>query len=388
MNRYRLTVLTPLLAGDGQKLAPIDYMVWKDQVNVLDQRRIFQLLAKGPRLDTYLNQIRKADKLDFASWGGYAQNYASRRIPFEHPSSAQYYARTAPEHLFIPTFATAAKGGLYVPGSALKGPLRNALLIEKATAGHWSQLSAKIQASERPPRQPGAALEASVLGSGGSARTRALLLADSDSIAAGGSTRIYLLRTSTLIPRGSRLELGWKMSPRGAVESRRPSDSTPFFAEMAIPGTVFEGGFQQSAGLSNAKMLEALRWKEASGWRQFAAAANTAAELLLGVQQRYAESTGLALVGRSVGLLQERLKLIREHGMGCLICFGWGTGLPAKTASPDAMADPLKQLLRSLPVYSSVLRSGLPFPKTRRIVFMNDQPATLPGWAQLDFHQD
>src|SRR5258708_3385232 len=73
--RYRVTCLTPTLVGDGQKLAPIDYMVWRDHVNVLDQRRIFKLLAKGPRLDGYLAQLKKADKLDFASWGGFAQNF-------------------------------------------------------------------------------------------------------------------------------------------------------------------------------------------------------------------------------------------------------------------------------------------------------------------------
>ena len=82
--RYRLTCLTPLLVGDGRKLAPIDYMVWKDQVNVLDQWRIFRLLAKGPRLDSYLNQLKNAEKLDFATWGGFAQNFAGRRIPFEN----------------------------------------------------------------------------------------------------------------------------------------------------------------------------------------------------------------------------------------------------------------------------------------------------------------
>ena len=81
--RYRLTCLTPLLVGDGRKLSPIDYMVWKDQVNVLDQWRIFRLLAKGPRLDGYLAQLKRSDKLDFASWGGFAQNFAGRRIPFE-----------------------------------------------------------------------------------------------------------------------------------------------------------------------------------------------------------------------------------------------------------------------------------------------------------------
>jgi CRISPR-associated protein Csm5 len=386
MSRYRLTVLTPLLAGDGQKLAPIDYMVWKDQVNVLDQRRIFQLLAKGPRLDTYLNQIRKAEKLDFASWGGYAQNYASRRIPFDHPSAAQHYARTSPENLFIPTFAVTPGGGIYVPGSALKGPLRTALLMEKTSAAQWSQMTARLQDPERPARQPAAMLESMVLGLGGASRTRALLLADSQPLAPGGATRVYLLRTSTLIQRAKGgLELGWKMSPRGAVESRRPGDSTAHFAEMAVPGTTFEGRYDESAALANPEMLRAMRWKEPCGARQFVAAANAAAGKLLDVQARYAESTGLSLVAQSVRNLRERLKSVSADGRGCLICFGWGTGLPAKSASADAEADPYRQILRSLPVYGPALRTGLPFPKTRRVVFLNDQPAVLPGWAELTF---
>ena len=52
--KYRVTCLTPTLVGDGERLSPIDYMVWKDQVNVLDQQRIFRLLARGPRLEGYL----------------------------------------------------------------------------------------------------------------------------------------------------------------------------------------------------------------------------------------------------------------------------------------------------------------------------------------------
>jgi CRISPR-associated protein Csm5 len=66
MKFYKLTALTPILVGDGQRLSPIDYMVWRDQVNVLDQARIFKLLARGPRLEGYLTQLRRADKRDFA----------------------------------------------------------------------------------------------------------------------------------------------------------------------------------------------------------------------------------------------------------------------------------------------------------------------------------
>lgn len=387
MKNYRLTVLTPLLVGDGQKLAPIDYMVWKDQVNVLDQRRIFRLLAKGPRLDTYLNQIRKAERLDFASWGGYAQNYASRRIPFEHPSCALYYARTSPEHLFIPTFATTPTGGIYVPASAVKGPLRTAFLIDRASEGQWTDFSNRLAALDRVPRVPAEGLETSTLGPSGISRTRPMLIADSASLPPGGATRVYLIRTSTLLPRGTKLELGWKMSPRGAVEARRPSDSTPMFAEMAVPGTVFRGSYQDSPAMASPEMLRALRWKEPAGARRFAQAANAAAAKLLEVQRRYAEATGLGTVRQSLDLLAQRLDAVQQSPASCLICFGWGTGYLSKTASIDVAADPFRQILRSLPHYSQPLRSGLPFPKTRRVVFVNDQPAALPGWAELNFEE-
>src|SRR3984885_5342840 len=114
--KYRITVLTPTLVGDGQRLAPVDYMVWKDHVNVLDQRRIFRLLAKGPRLEGYLQQLKTADKLDFASWGGFAQNFAGRRIPFEHASITQTFEKTSSDNLFVPTFAISGTGP-YLPAT-------------------------------------------------------------------------------------------------------------------------------------------------------------------------------------------------------------------------------------------------------------------------------
>src|SRR5580692_8201855 len=108
--KYRVTVLTPTLVGDGNKLSPIDYMVWRDQINVLAQPRIFRLLSKGARFDSYLQQLPRATKLDFASWGGFAQNYADRRNPFEDAAYTPYWEKAPAESLSIPTFATATAG--------------------------------------------------------------------------------------------------------------------------------------------------------------------------------------------------------------------------------------------------------------------------------------
>src|SRR5579885_2807393 len=193
--RYRLTCLTPTLVGDGQKLAPIDYMVWKDHVNVLDQRRIFKLLAKGPRLEGYLAQLRKSEKLDFASWGGFAQNFAGRRIPFEHASSTQFWNSARAENLFIPTFATGPHGKL-VPATAVKGALRTGLVHARIGERQMKEAASRAE-DPRSLRRVGPAAEDAALGVSGQAMMRGIAPADSASVPET-SFRIYLLRTATL----------------------------------------------------------------------------------------------------------------------------------------------------------------------------------------------
>src|ERR1700683_2975314 len=241
--RYRVTCLTPTLVGDGRKLSPIDYMVWKDHVNVLDQWRIFRLLAKGPRLDSYLLQLKKAEKLDFASWGGFAQNYAGRRIPFEHPSSAQYWEKTRAENLFIPTFSTGPSGP-YLPGTAIKGALRTGVMHGKLTPKLMRDLSLRAASEGRLPRNPGRTMEEGALGVGGADAMRLISASDSQTVKEN-VFKIFLLRASTLEPKGTgKFELAWKGQGRSA---KRLEDSTPVFAEMAVPGTAFEGGWREKS---------------------------------------------------------------------------------------------------------------------------------------------
>jgi CRISPR-associated protein Csm5 len=226
MNRYRVTCLSPLLVGDGQKLAPIDYMVWKDQVNVLDQMRIFRLLSKGPRLEGYLTQIRRADRLDFASWGGYAQNFApphSAGKPFaRHPLPARAHRGPVHPHLRHQRRRTLPARhrleGLPAHSSVAGARPGNPLPRTRKAAG-W---------------RPAAALSGRSSGIG---RSRFILERLDPGAAhrrrrsaSAGGTRIYLLRTATLVSRNNRLELGWKAPVRGrsrAAARRTPCRSSP-----------------------------------------------------------------------------------------------------------------------------------------------------------------
>ncbi len=376
---YRVTCLTPTLVGDGQKLSPIDYMVWKDQVNVLDQRRIFKLLAKGPRLDSYLNQLKRSDKLDFASWGGFAQNFAGRRIPFEHASLSGYWEKAHTENLFIPTFASGPRGP-YLPASAIKGALRTAAIFKRWSHETMEEAGRRLE-TERFMRRVSNGAENAALGASGSDRMKFLAAADSNPVTPA-SFKVYLLRVSTMQARGGgKLELGWKLSPRGTVS--RAEDSTPMFVEMTAPGTAFVGRWDESEFLKRPEIARALHWKQPDRGNVFAAA-NDYAQAQLRMHRDYAAAIGLTNIAGSVSQLEARLDEVRSHGSACLLSIGWGGGFLSKAPYVDTQDDAYRQILRALPFYSRAIQSGLPFPKTRRILFLENQPGTLPGWVQLE----
>jgi len=380
--RYRVTCLTPLLVGDGGKLSPIDYMVWKDQVNVLDQRRIFRLLAKGPRLEGYLSQLKRAEKLDFASWGGFAQNFAGRRIPFEHPSCAVHWERAPAESLHISTFATGPHGP-YLPASAMRGALRTGMLFAGLEDNSLEKLEAMYH-GERPPRRPGDALEERTLGLGGNSRLRAVGASDSDPVQTS-AMKVYLLRVASLRGRNrDGFDLGWKRSPSGTADGARPQDGYSLFAEMASPGTVFEGVWRESAFLARPEIVRALGWRRPVSRGAVFDAANQYAAALIEAHGSYAKGAGLDLVARSLEQMQEQTSAARAGGNACLLSLGWGPGLLSHVAWLKTDDPAYRQILGRTGIYSQGLYPGFPFPKTRRIVFLEDRPAVLPGWALLE----
>ena len=379
--KYRVTVLTPTLVGNGDKLTPIDYMVWRDQVNVLDQTRIFKLLAKGPRLEGYLTQLRKATKLDFASWGGFAQNYAGRRIPFEDASYTRYWERAQAESLSIPLFATTGDDAPFLPGAAIKGALRTAFVFANAKPSALEEVAGKLT-GDRPLRHPAEQMERQAAGSGGSDRMRVISVADSDA-GSREAYRIYMLRLATLVPRGpQQYSLGWKQAGRGAADGKRPEEGTPTFAEMAAPGMAFEGIWRENDFLNREEVRQMLRWNAPVTRERLFEAANRYAAKQLELHSRYAAWTGLEGLTASMGELRRQLESAQQSG-GCLLAIGWGSGFLSKSAAIGADEEEQRKVLATLPYYERAIKSGLPFPKTRRVVFLKNQPAALPGWVEL-----
>jgi CRISPR-associated protein Csm5 len=379
--KYKVTALTPLLVGDGRELSPIDYMVWKDQVNVLDQPRIFKLLSSGPRLDGYLAQLRKATKLDFASWGGFAQNFSQRRIPFESPESTAIWNAAQSESLFIPTFAASYRGA-YLPGSAIKGALRTGLAFTRWSAETMDRIAGSIE-GDRLPRRVAEGAETSA----GVSQMKIVAAADSGPVPPA-AFRVFLTRVASLDTRQpERPQLVWKVAGRGSVAAQRVSEATPLFAEMASPGTVFEGTWDERTFFENQELTRALGWRSVPELKLIIEAANRHAGAQLDVHAHYAEAAGLAGLQKAVRGLKDELASVQNAPYTCVSSMGWGGGFLSKAGFLDTGQEGYRKILRSIPAFGKALREGVPFPKTRRIVFLGGQPATLPGWVRFQFEK-
>lgn len=379
--RYKVTALTPLLVGDGRELAPIDYMVWKDQVNVLDQPRIFKLLSSGPRLDGYLAQLRKATKLDFASWGGFAQNFSQRRIPFESPESTAIWNSAPSESLFIPTFAAGYRGA-YLPGSAIKGALRTGLVFTRWSAGTMDRIAGSLE-GDRLPRRVAEGAETSA----GASQVKIVAAADSSPVPAT-AFKVFLTRVASLDTRQpERPQLLWKVAGRGSVPAQRVSEATPLFGEMATPRTVFEGKWDERTFFENQELVRALGWRSVPDLKSIVEAANQHAGAQLDLHGTYAEAAGLVGLQKAVQGLKDELASAQNVPYTCVSSMGWGGGFLSKAGFLDTGQEGYRKILRSVPAFGKALREGVPFPKTRRIVFLGGQPATVPGWVRFQFEK-
>jgi CRISPR-associated protein Csm5 len=379
--KYKLTALTPLLVGDGRELSPVDYMVWKDQVNVLDQTRIFKLLARGPRLEGYLSQLRKATRLDFASWGGFAQSFSQRRIAFDNSDSTSIWNAAPTEALFIPTFAATYRGA-YVPASAIKGALRTGLVHSRWSTATMEKIAASLE-GDRIPRRIADAAESQA----GASQVRILGIADSDAISEN-SFKIYLTRTASLDTRQpEKPQLVWKISGRGSVPNQRIGESSAFFAEMAVPGTSFEGDWAERTFLKSDEFARPLGWRSVPSIDLIVNAANQYAAAQLEIHANYARVTGLVSLQQNIQKLREQLAAVQNTPSTCLVCLGWGNGFLAKAAYLGTDQAAYRKLLRSVPALNRAIRDDVVFPKTRRIVFGNGNNLSLPGWVSLQLQR-
>lgn len=144
-----------------------------------------------------------------------------------------------------------------------------------------------------------------------------------------------------------------------------------------------KGPWTEKAFFDNQEIRRSLRWDRTLTRRALFAAANKYAGAQLALHRQYATWTGITALAETIADLEEKLHQA-EGGGACLLSIGWGGGFTSKAASPDTTGEDYRKILGAQSFYQRAIQSGLPFPKTRRVVFTGDKPTTLPGWVFLE----
>ena len=235
---------------------------------------------------------------------------------------------------------------------------------------------------DRAPRRVGETAE----NGAGASQVRVVSVGDSAPVS-GSAFKVYLTRVASIDTRqsGGAPQLAWKVAGRGSVPASRVSDSTALFAEMAAPGTVFSGPWEERKFLENPELTRTLGWRSVPDVKAILAANNDYAEAQLALHARYAEVTGLTALAQTVVRLREQLATARSEALSCVLCLGWGGGFVSKSAFLETDNQAFRTILRAVPAIGRSIREGLVFPKTRRVIFTGGQPSSLPGWTRLQF---
>jgi CRISPR-associated protein Csm5 len=154
---------------------------------------------------------------------------------------------------------------------------------------------------------------------------------------------------------------------------------------MAVPGTSFEGEWKLERFFENEEVARALGWRSVPTLKTLTDAANEYAAAQLQLHLHYAQTVGLTTLQQTLQQLQQRLEEAKSVPDTCLLCLGWGSGFISKAGFLDTGNEAYRKILRAVPSIAKSIRDGVPFPKTRRIVFSGGQPAYLPGWAAVQF---
>jgi CRISPR-associated protein Csm5 len=262
----------------------------------------------------------------------------------------------------------------------LKGALRTGLVFSRWSAATMERVASSLE-RDRVPRRTAEAAELQA----GASQTKIVSAADSNPVAPS-VFKIYLTRVASLDTRQSgKPQLAWKIAGRGSVPHQRVNDSTPVFTEMAVPGTSFDGEWRLERFFENEEVARALGWRSVPTVKMLTDAANQYAAAQLQIHAQYAQTTGMAALQATIQQLQQRLEEAQSAASTCLLCLGWGSGFISKAGFLDTENAAYRTILRAVPPIAKAIREGVPFPKTRRVVFSAGQPAYLPGWAAVRF---
>jgi len=367
-NNYvaEIEVISPLHinSGKGDLLFDIDYAIDKRDIWVIDIEKMLKAVDVNfwnqRNCSVQISKLLKEQKYPECS-----------RYRLSQTSRGQQIYRIK-EQLKDPF------DRLYIPGSSLKGAIRTCLAWGMIVGGGMPITKNDFGRHYRFAAQP---IEAKLFGqTPNHDLLRALHVADSESIDIKKSLNLYLVSVYSISHQTGSLKLNSKGTRfRFHVEAVPPQ--TMFRTRLRLDKYLLQNDFKLQFSSKREKMSA----KPSSFWLiHFARHCNAFAEEFIKTEIDFYADYGLETVMQFYeGLRQQLFTLDREREF--LLQLGWGTGWLSKTIGM-ALSDELLDFVRSR--FRLGRRGAKEFPKSRRLIEINQIPKMPLGWIKVKLEQE
>jgi len=377
---YEIEFLTPVHIGSGEKIYPLEYVIKHKEFVRIDIDKLFT--------DPSFNRerfIKDSRKRDFYL-GEFDKNTALRH-PLYRINITQNTARELKNNIRTPVLDFIKEGKeFYIPGSSIKGAIRTAILwnlLQKPDIKEKYQNSLKKELAKKRDQKKGKktirerfslASEESILGKPYNSLLRAIQIGDSDFIP---PSYIYIEISKVLSKKGN--AFSWKQLGQVKVNTDNPEDAMPIFFEAIMPGTIIKGKIKIDEFLVQPEVAKSLNYSDTTLLKEIAKTCNNIAQNHLEKEWNFFRNIRLSEIQNEI----EKIKNIPLTDNEFLVHLAWGGGYESK-----AMGNTLdKSLFNEIKNEFRLGKTGLEFPKTRKIIFDGNRPKTIIGWIKIKLEE-
>jgi CRISPR-associated protein Csm5 len=377
---YQIEVLTPVHVGNGRQILPPEYVLDSEARKIVrvDLDSLFR--EKGFPIVRYINAVRQP-----GFYLGSEFRTASVRHPLYQFKSggnihelSRYLRRSA--GAFLEHIKDGGKP--YLPGSSIKGAIRSLILkylLSSDRSDYEEELNRSIRLrkegkkEERQLKTFSTEAENLVLGRTNRSLLRALQVSDSSTIEPS-QLELGCVKILSLTQEG----YAWKdLANRRNLKDFE--DATPIFFESLPAGTILSGSFKTDDDLLTGYCADQLSYRSEGVQaikRLFSVCKQGSMELLQ-KEAAFFEAIRLKPCLDAAINLMSVVQSCQENQM--VFPLAWGTGYNAKANGWIIDSDLMDMVRREF----NLGREGFEFPKSRKILFFQGEPANLVGWVRL-----
>jgi len=367
-----LEVLTPVHIGSGIKLAKgFNFISEPGTTKIVPQSEIENYLRENPE------EIEKFDNPDFKPLD---------ILKSINKSRAYNIHCTAPDIL---EFIRDARGNPFIPGSSVKGSFRTSIISNKVNSLNEKDKSTLLNKIDfKSQKFAGKDIEKIVFGEDSNKNIMRLLNVFDISFD-NGDIDLYKINVLSLKD-AEGTDYLWKVMRREQNNTPNPGQATSVFSEMLQPGSKANFSFKIDKFLfENSKAVSELKLKKYINSILIDNLIKDINDYTLRLLKsdidffnKLNKTKKLKKVLESLEGIKSKLdNIVSDKEKSVILRISWGSGWKFMTGNfiPDEMLADIKKRLRL------GKQNFVHFPKSRKIVFCENEPDTIAGFIKINF---